>query len=143
MTGEEKTTSPIDRLLDQERLLLRRLDPGQAEAAVRAGGVIVDTRSHEQRVASGIVPGSIRVHRNVLEWRVDPSSDGYDERFAVYSGPLIVMCEQGYSSSLAAATLQRLGLDRATDMVGGFEAWTASGLPVEPLPAEPDAGPIE
>ncbi|HEV8451602.1 MAG TPA: rhodanese-like domain-containing protein [Gaiellales bacterium] len=143
MTDDERTPSPIDRLLDQERLLLRRLDPHQAEAAARAGGVIVDTRSHEQRMAGGIVPGSIRVHRNVLEWRVDPSSDGYDERFAVHSGPLIVMCEQGYSSSLAAATLQRLGFDRATDMVGGFEAWKAAGLPVEPLPAEPNAGPIE
>jgi len=110
---------------------------------VRAGGVIVDTRSHEQRAAGGIVPGSIRVHRNVLEWRVDPRSGWYDKRFAVYSGPVIVMCQQGYSSSLAAATLQRLGFDRATDMVGGFEAWAAAGLPVEPLGAEPDAGPIE
>jgi rhodanese-related sulfurtransferase len=143
MTDDETTPSPIDRLLGQERLLLQRLDPRQAEEAVRAGGVIVDTRSHEQRVAGGIVPGSIRVHRNVLEWRVDPSSAWYDERFAVYSGPVIVMCQQGYSSSLAAATLQRLGFDRATDMVGGFEAWAAAGLPVQLLPAEPDAGPIE
>jgi rhodanese-related sulfurtransferase len=143
MTDETPTPSLIDRLLDHERRLLQRLDPHQAAAAVRAGGVIVDTRSHEQRLAGGIVPGSIRVHRNVLEWRVDPSSGAYDQRFAVYSGPLIVMCEQGYSSSLAAANLQRLGLERATDMVGGFEAWAAAGLPVEPLPAEPDAGPIE
>jgi len=143
MSDEETTPSPIDRLVDQERRLLRRLDPHQAEDAVRAGGVIVDTRSHEQRAAGGIVPGSIRVHRNVLEWRVDPRSGWYDKRFAVYSGPVIVMCQQGYSSSLAAATLQRLGFDRATDMVGGFEAWVAAGLPVEPLPAEPDAGPIE
>jgi len=143
MSYEDTTPSPIDRLVDQERLLLRRLDPHQAEEAVRAGGVIVDTRSHEQRAAGGIVPGSIRVHRNVLEWRVDPRSGWYDKRFAVYSGPVIVMCQQGYSSSLAAATLQRLGFDRATDMVGGFEAWAAAGLPVEPLGAEPDAGPIE
>ena len=142
MSDEETTPSPIDRLVDQERRLLRRLDPHQAEDAVRAGGVIVDTRSHEQRAAGGIVPGSIRVHRNVLEWRVDPRSGWYDKRFAVYSGPVIVMCQQGYSS-LAAATLQRLGFDRATDMVGGFEAWAAAGLPVEPLGAEPDAGPIE
>ncbi|MFL6048608.1 MAG: rhodanese-like domain-containing protein [Gaiellales bacterium] len=144
MSDEETTTpSPIDRLLEQERLLLRRLEPRQAEQAVRAGGVIVDTRSHEQRAAGGIVPGSIRVHRNVLEWRVDPTSAWFDERFAAYSGPVIVMCEQGYSSSLAAATLQRLGCDRATDMVGGFQAWSAAGLPVRPLSAEPDAGPIE
>ena len=143
MSDEETTPSPIDRLVDQERRLLRRLDPHQAEDAVRAGGVIVDTRSHEQRAAGGIVPGSIRVHRNVLEWRVDPRSGWYDKRFAVYSGPVIVMCQQGYSSSLAAATLQRLGFDRATDMVGGFEAWAAAGLPVQPLGAEPDTRPIE
>ncbi|HVI16979.1 MAG TPA: rhodanese-like domain-containing protein, partial [Gaiellales bacterium] len=72
-----------------------------------------------------------------------PTSAWFDERFAAYSGPVIVMCEQGYSSSLAAATLQRLGCDRATDMVGGFQAWSAAGLPVRPLSAEPDAGPIE
>ena len=143
MSDEETTPSPIDRLLGRERRLLRRLDPHQADEAVRAGGVIVDTRSHEQRVAGGVVPGSIRVHRNVLEWRVDPSSGWYDERFAVYSGPVIVMCQQGYSSSLAAATLQRLGFDRATDMAGGFEAWAAAGLPVQPLGAEPDTRPIE
>ena len=88
MNDEDATASPIDRLLDKERRLLRRLDPHQAEEAVRAGGVIVDTRSHEQRVAGGIVPGSIRVHRNVLEWRVDPSSGWYDERLAVYTGPV-------------------------------------------------------
>ena len=132
MSDEETTPSPIDRLVDQERRLLRRLDPHQAEDAVRAGGVIVDTRSHEQRAAGGIVPGSIRVHRNVLEWRVDPRSGWYDKRFAVYSGPVIVMCQQGYSSSLAAATLKDLGFSRATDLVGGFEAWKAAGLPVEP-----------
>ena len=143
MSDEETTPSPIDRLLDQERRLLRRLDPHQAAEAVRAGGVIVDTRSHEQRVAGGVVPGSIRVHRNVLEWRVDPRSGWYDKRFAVYSGPVIVMCQQDYSSSLAAATLQRLGFDRATDMAGGFEAWAAAGLPVQPLGAEPDTRPIE
>jgi rhodanese-related sulfurtransferase len=126
--------SPIDRMLEQERRLLQRLDPQEALEATRAGGgVIVDTRSHEQRLAGGVVPGSIRVHRNVLEWRVDPSAERYDERFRPFTGPLIVMCQQGYSSTLAAATLQRLGVLRATDMAGGFEAWVAAGLPVEPL----------
>jgi rhodanese-related sulfurtransferase len=95
--------------------------------------VIVDIRSHEQRVEHGVVPGSIRIHRNVLEWRVDPSSGWYDDRFAAYEGPLIVMCQEGYSSSMAAATLQRLGFTRATDLVGGFEAWAEQGLPTEPL----------
>src|SRR6476469_5008032 len=120
--------SPIEQLMERERRLLVRLDPQAAAAAVRDGAVIVDTRSHEQRTRGGVVPGSIRIHRNVLEWRVDPSSPWCDPRLAGHTGPVIVMCEQGYSSSLAAATLQRLGVERATDMIGGFEAWRAAGL---------------
>jgi rhodanese-related sulfurtransferase len=123
----------IDRLLDEERQLLRRLQPAEALAAAATGGLIIDTRSHEQRLAGGVVPGAMRIHRNVLEWRVDPSSAYRDPRVAACDGPLIVMCQQGYSSSLAAATLQRLGVSQATDMVGGFEAWVAAGLPTEPL----------
>jgi rhodanese-related sulfurtransferase len=135
--SNEPDASPIDRLVAEERLLLDRLDPQAAfEAVQERGGVIVDTRSHEQRVAGGVIPGSIRVHRNVLEWRVDPSSGWFDERFASFDGPVIVMCHEGYSSSLAAATLQRLGMTRATDMAGGFEAWAAAGLPVEPFDGE-------
>ncbi len=131
MTDGPKT--PIERMVEQDRSLLHRLQPRDADGAVRQGGVIVDIRSHEQRVAHGVVPGSIRIHRNVLEWRVDPSSGWYDQRFAAFDGPLIVMCQEGYSSSMAAATLQRLGFTRATDMVGGFEAWAGEGLPTVPL----------
>ena len=131
MTDPPKT--PIERMVEQDRSLLHRLEPRDADGAVRQGGVIVDIRSHEQRVAHGVVPGSIRIHRNVLEWRVDPSSGWYDQRFAAFDGPLIVMCQEGYSSSMAAATLQRLGFTRATDMVGGFEAWAGEGLPTVPL----------
>src|SRR4051794_41542034 len=87
MSDEETTPSPIDRLLEQERLLLRRLEPRQAEQAVRAGGVIVDTRSHEQRAAGGIVPGSIRVHRNVLEWRGGPTPAPFCGRVGAPSRP--------------------------------------------------------
>ena len=125
-------TDGIDRLLEEERRLLNRLTPEQARDAAAAGGVIVDTRSHEQRLAGGTVPGSVRIHRNVLEWRVDASSGYQDPRLANRTGPIVIMCEQGYSSSLAAATLQRLGIADATDMIGGFEAWSAAGLPVEP-----------
>jgi len=132
MTDGEPMT-PIDRMVEQDRALLRRLEPRDAHGAVSQGGIIVDIRSHEQRVSTGVVPGSIRIHRNVLEWRVDPSSGWCDERFAAFDGPLIVMCQEGYSSSMAAATLQRLGFTRATDLVGGFEAWAAAGLPTEPL----------
>lgn len=131
--SDETPQPAIDRLLDQERRLLRRLEPAEALAAASAGGLIIDTRSYEQRLAGGVVPGAVRIHRNVLEWRVDPSSAHRDRRVAACNGALIVMCQQGYSSSLAAATLQRLGVRQATDMVGGFEAWVASGLPTEPL----------
>ena len=126
-------TGGIDRLLEHERRLLRRLTPQEAREAAAAGGLIVDTRSHEQRMAGGTVPGAVRIHRNVLEWRADPSSGHQDPRIAACTGPLVIMCQQGYSSSLAAATLQRLGIENATDMVGGFDAWTAAGLPVEPV----------
>jgi rhodanese-related sulfurtransferase len=132
MTDDQPMT-PIERMVEDDRSLLHRLEPREAEGAVRRGGVIVDIRSHEQRVQHGVVPGSIRIHRNVLEWRVDPSSGWYDDRFASYEGPVIVMCQEGYSSSMAAATLQRLGFARATDLVGGFEAWAEQGLPTEPL----------
>ena len=94
------------------------------------GAVILDTRSHEQRVAG--LCRAIRIHRNMLEWRVDPSSGYQDPRIAAATGEVIVMCQQGYSSTLAAETLLRLGIDRATDLAGGFEAWAAAGLPVEP-----------
>lgn len=99
---------------------------------MRRGAVIVDTRSYEQRRDHGIVPGAIVLARNVLEWRVDPTSGFQDPRIAARTGPVIVMCQEGYSSSLAAVTLLDLGIDDATDMAGGFDAWQAAGLPVVP-----------
>jgi rhodanese-related sulfurtransferase len=131
--AEPRLLAPIDHLVEQERRLLVRLDPHACAEAVRNGGVIVDTRTLENRQRSGEVPGAIPIARNVLEWRVDPASPWCDARLAGCTGSLIVMCEQGYSSSLAAATLQRIGVRNATDMIGGFEAWAAAGLPVEPL----------
>ena len=95
---------------------------------------MVDTRSYEDRRDHGCVEGAVVIHRNVLEWRVDPSSAHRDPAVASRRGPLIVMCQQGYSSSLAAATLQQLGVLDATDLEGGFEAWVAAGLPVLPGP---------
>ena len=83
------------------------------------------------------MPGSVFIARNVLEWRCDPNGSHRDERVADPERPLIVMCDAGFQSSLAAATLHELGHDRATDLDGGFQAWRAAGLPVEPL--EPDA----
>lgn len=123
----------IDELLEHDRSLLRRLDPHEAHEAMQRGAVLIDTRSHEQRVAGGVVPGAIRIHRNVLEWRADGRSGFSDPRIAECTAEVIVMCQQGYSSSLAAATLQRLGVRSATDLIGGFEAWVEAGLPVAPI----------
>jgi rhodanese-related sulfurtransferase len=93
----------------------------------------VDIRSDHQRERDGVVPGAIHHPRNVLEWRADPASDARDPRIADYDAHVIVMCDAGYQSSLAAATLQTLGLRRATDLDGGFQAWRAAGLPVTGL----------
>jgi rhodanese-related sulfurtransferase len=122
----------IDDLLGRSRAGLARLAPEAAQEAVRAGAVIVDTRPLDQRRAQGVVPGAVVVGRNVLEWRADVTSGHADDRLA--GKDLIVMCPEGYSSSLAAATLQQIGLARAIDMIGGFEAWRDAGLPVEPCP---------
>jgi rhodanese-related sulfurtransferase len=124
----------IDEVLERARARLRRLTPEQAQAAVRAGAVIVDTRPLEQRRAQGVVPGAVVIGRNVLEWRADPTSPHSDPAVARCRAELIVMCAEGYSSSLAAASLQELGIAGATDMVGGFVAWAEAGLPVEPCP---------
>jgi rhodanese-related sulfurtransferase len=121
----------IDDLLARSRAGLDRLMPEAARAAAGEGAVIVDTRPIEQRRAQGLVPGAVVVPRNVLEWRADPTSGYADERLD--GRLLIVMCAEGYASSLAAASLQGIGL-RATDMVGGFEAWRDAELPVEPCP---------
>jgi rhodanese-related sulfurtransferase len=120
----------IDEILAAARSRLRRVEPAAAYQAQRAGAVLVDTRPVAQRAAHGVIPGALVVERNVLEWRFDPRSDA---RLAVadrYDLPLIVYCQEGYSSSLAAAALQDLGLFRATDLAGGFEAWLAAGLPI-------------
>ena len=130
--------SRIDELLEQARARLTRVDPAAARAAIDAGAVLVDIRAESQRRRDGVVPGSVFIARNVLEWRCDPDGSHRDERVADPERPLIVMCDAGFQSSLAAATLHELGHDRATDLDGGFQAWRAAGLPVEPL--EPDAG---
>jgi rhodanese-related sulfurtransferase len=126
------TPRGIAEVLAEARRRLRRLDPKSAYAASKSGALLIDTRPVQQRHAHGEIPGALIIDRNVLEWRLDPAcearlpvADSYDLR-------VIVICQQGYSSSLAAATLQDLGLWQATDVVGGFEAWRAAGLPVIP-----------
>jgi rhodanese-related sulfurtransferase len=121
----------IDDLLTQARARLHRLDPRQANDALRDGALLIDIRSESQRAQDGVVPDSLFVARNVLEWRCDPNSEHRDPRIDGRERQLILMCNEGYQSSLAAATLHELGLTRATDLAGGFQAWRAAGLPVE------------
>ena len=130
--------SRVEKLLEEARARLARVDPSGARAAIEDGAVLVDIRAESQRERDGVVPGSVFIARNVLEWRCDPNGSHRDERVAEPAHPLIVMCDAGYQSSLAAATLQELGHERATDLDGGFQAWRAAGLPVEPL--GPDDG---
>ena len=116
-------------LADAQRRIAPRLEPIEASEAVRSGAVLVDLRSHDERRGEGIIPGSVHIPRSVLEWRVDPES-GYTNPHVDFDKPLIVFCAHGFSSSFAAATLRDLGCRTSTDIVGGFAAWKAAGLPV-------------
>jgi rhodanese-related sulfurtransferase len=120
----------IDVLLAQVRSRIGRVQPGEVAARVAAGALLVDTRPVEQRARDGEVPGAVVVDRNVLEWRLDPASPDRIPQVTGYDLDVIVLCNQGYSSSLVADTLRTLGLHRAVDVIGGFEAWAAQGLPV-------------
>jgi len=125
----------IEELLREARSGLDRLSPSAVEAAVLDGALLIDIRSESQRARDGHVPGARFVSRNVLEWRLDPASPHRDREAARRDLLLVLMCDEGYQSSLAAATLKRFGL-QATDMVGGFQAWRSAGLPVETAPEE-------
>ena len=124
------TIRSIDEILRAARRRLCRLGPAGAYAAMGAGAVLVDIRPQEVRAAQGRVPDAVHVERNVLEWRFDPSSPARLRGIASYDTHLIIMCVEGYASSLAASSLQDLGLARATDLDGGFLAWVRAGLPV-------------
>lgn len=118
----------IDHVLASARGRLVRLKPDQAYRAAQHGAVLVDIRPEFDRALEGRIPGAIVVDRNVLEWRFDPASDARLP-IAGYELTVIVFCNEGYTSSLAAASLQELGVHRATDLVGGYRAWRAAGLP--------------
>jgi rhodanese-related sulfurtransferase len=118
----------IEEILACARTRIRRLDPELAYRALAHRAVLVDIRPAAQRAAEGTVPGSLVVERNVLEWRFDPRSDARLP-IADYDLHVIVLCSEGYTSSLAAASLRDLGVHRAGDVIGGFHAWKAAGLP--------------
>jgi len=134
----------IGGVLDAARRRLHRLGPAEAFEAVRGGALLVDIRPQAQRATEGAVPGALHVERNVLEWRLDPGSEARLPQATGYDRQVIVMCSQGYASSLAAASLQDIGLVNATDLAGGFLAWARAGLPCQPgrrLPP-PDPPPL-
>jgi rhodanese-related sulfurtransferase len=120
----------IEELLEQARARLDRVTPEQAAAAAKSGdAVIVDIRADSQIEQDGTLPDARRIPRNVLEWRLDPACEHKDPALASYDRRVILMCNEGYQSSLAAATLKDLGIENATDMIGGFQAWRDAGLP--------------
>jgi rhodanese-related sulfurtransferase len=130
----ERRRRRIDDLLEEARAHLDRVDPEQAREAVEHDdAVLVDIRSDNQRAQDGVIPGAMHHPRNVLEWRIDPESEQPDPELAGdFDRRLIIVCDAGYASSLAAAVAQELGYENATDLAGGFQAWRDAGLPVEP-----------
>lgn len=128
---DPSAVSAVDDLLAGSRRHLRRVGPQEAAELRAGGGLLVDIRPAAQRAQYGEIPGALVIERNVLEWRLDPTSP--DRHPAVTDDPrrpVVVVCQEGYASSLAAESLQRLGLAGATDLDGGFCAWEAAGLPV-------------
>ncbi|UQS26824.1 sulfurtransferase [Amycolatopsis thermalba] len=128
----------VEEMLASARSTLERAEPADAWRLQAEGGLIVDIRPLGYREAEGEIPGAVPVERIHLEWRLAPASD--HRLPGVHPDlPVVVVCNEGYASSLAAADLRRLGLTRATDLVGGFRAWRAAGLPVQPggTPAVP------
>jgi len=123
-------TKTVEQLLDEARARLRRLSPAEAAAACAAGALLVDIRPAAQREREGDVPGARVIERNVLEWRLDPASPDRIPEVTDHDQVVVVLCSAGYTSSLAAATLQDMGFRNATDVAGGFQAWKAAGLPV-------------
>lgn len=121
----------IDELLERVREDLDRVEPKDAFEAARAGALLVDIRYAALRERDGLIPGALVVERNELEWRLDPQGSHRAPEAVSHDLRVVVICNEGYASSLAAVSLRQLGLHRATDLVGGFQAWRAAGLPVE------------
>ena len=119
----------VDELLERARRELVRVEPEEAAAELAKGALLVDTRPSDQRTKDGDIPGATVIDRNVLEWRLDPASPSRIAAAVGHDTRVILICNDGYSSSLAAATLQELGLVNATDVIGGFQAWRTAGLP--------------
>nr|WP_325570855.1 rhodanese-like domain-containing protein [Actinospica sp.] len=126
----------IDEILSEARGRLARVSPEEASARQRAGALLIDIRYELLRRQDGTIPGALIVERNELEWRLDPLCAYRLPQAEHHDLEVLVLCNEGYASSLAALSLQELGLSRATDVIGGFQAWAAAGLPVTRSPNE-------
>ncbi len=136
MNGERPPgAKSIDQLLEEARSRISRVTPHEAVRRMADGAVLVDIRPQSQREAEGEVPGALVVERNHLEWRFDPQSDARLPQATGYDVDVVVLCQEGYTSSLAADALRSLGLSKASDVVGGYRAWAAGGLPTTGGPA--------
>jgi len=128
------TLTTVEELLAEARTEIDRLTPAEAREAAQQDDLLIDIRPLEQRQRDGLVPGATIVERNVLEWRLDPEGDHRNPALARLDRRIVLICDEGYQSSLAAATLRRFGLE-ACDVIGGVQEWMADGLPLEPTVA--------
>ncbi|MFF0225121.1 rhodanese-like domain-containing protein [Streptomyces sp. NPDC004629] len=132
-SGASRAEPPlgIDELLEQVRAGYRRIEPREAYDAAQGGeALLVDIRYAALRERDGLIPGALVIERNELEWRLDPQGSHRSPEATGHDLRVVVICNEGYASSLAVSSLHRLGLHRATDLIGGFQAWKAAGLPV-------------
>ena len=118
----------IVEMLEQARTKIDRMTVFELRDAVARGAIVVDIRPQAQRAVEGTLPGALAIERNVLEWRLDPTSDARLAAATDHDVEWVVICSEGYTSSLAAASLQELGLTKATDLVGGYQALKVAGL---------------
>ena len=129
-----ETRRTLEELVAEARARIETVEPAEAFAAVARGALLIDIRSDSDRKRDGIVPGSLHIPRTVLEWRVDPDGDLRNPHVEGAEQQIMLLCDHGYSSVFAAATLVDLGFTRAGDVVGGFVAWRDAGLPTKPAP---------
>ncbi len=125
MSREGGDRRSINEILADARARLDRVDPAELAVEHARGALIVDIRPADQRSRDGALPAAVVIDRNVLEWRLDPSCEHHISEAADYDTRIVIVCNEGYQSSLAAAQLRALGLHRATDVIGGFQAWLA------------------